>query len=100
MALTDDLNWVLQSDLLRVNATGEDQLGINTYLIKSISDKVGVGVRSEWWKNNGVSQYAVTTGVNIKPMDNLIVRPEIRFDWDDPNVGSETTFGIDAIVTF
>ena len=100
MALTDDLNWVLQSDLLRVNATGEDQLGVNTYLIKSISDKVGVGVRSEWWKNNGVSQYAVTTGVNIKPMDNLIVRPEIRFDWDDPNVGSETTFGIDAIVTF
>ena len=98
IAVQDDLNLVLQSDLVRVGSN--DQLGINSYLIKSISDKVGVGVRSEWWKNEGVSQYAVTTGVNIKPMDNLIVRPEIRFDWDDPNVGSETTFGVDAIVTF
>lgn len=97
-ALTDDLNLVVQSDLLRV-AT-EDQLGVNTYLIKSISDELGVGVRAEWWKNEGVSQYGITGGFNIKPMENLIVRPEIRYDWDDPNVGAQTTFGVDAIVTF
>ena len=97
-ALTDDLNLVVQSDLLRV-AT-EDQLGVNTYLIKSISDELGVGVRAEWWKNEGVSQYGITGGLNIKPMENLIVRPEIRYDWDDPNVGAQTTFGVDAIVTF
>ncbi len=99
-AITDDLNWILQSDLLRVDATGEDQLGVNTYLIKSISDKIGVGTRAEWWKNNGVSQYAVTYGLNIRPLENLIIRPELRHDWDDPNVGSESTFGIDAILTF
>ncbi len=100
IALQEDLNLVLQSDMVNIRDTGDDQLGINTYLIKSISEKIGVGVRSEWWKNGGTSQYAVTTGVNIKPMDNLIVRPEIRYDWDDPNVGSQTTFGVDAIVTF
>ena len=100
MSLTDDLNLVLQSDLLRIAATGEDDVGINTYLIKTISDKVGVGMRSEWWKNEGNSQYATTFGVNVKPTDNLIVRPEIRYDWDDPNVGSQTTFGTDVILTF
>ena len=98
VALSDDLNLVLQSDLVRVGA--DDDVGINTYLIKSLSDKLGVGVRTEWWKNEGDSQYAVTGGVNIKPTDNLIIRPEIRHDWHDPNVGSETTFGVDAILTF
>ena len=98
IALDDTLNLVLQSDLVRTG--NDDDVGINSYLIKSLNDKLGVGVRSEWWKNEGVSQYAVTTGLNIKPLDNLIVRPEVRFDWDDPNVGSETTFGVDAILTF
>lgn len=98
IALDDTLNLVLQSDLVRTG--NDDDVGINSYLIKSINDKIGVGVRSEWWKNEGVSQYAVTTGLNIKPMDNLTIRPELRFDWDDPTVGSETTFGIDAILSF
>lgn len=98
VALDDTLNLVVQSDLVRTG--NDDDVGINTYLIKSLNDKLGIGVRSEWWKNEGVSQYAVTGGVNIKPMDNLVIRPEIRHDWDDPTRGSETTFGIDAIVTF
>lgn len=98
VAIDDTLNLVVQSDLVRTG--NDDDVGINTYLIKSLNDKLGIGVRSEWWKNEGVSQYAVTGGVNIKPMDNLIIRPEIRHDWDDPNRGAETTFGIDAIVTF
>ena len=100
IAVSDSLNWVLQSDLVRITDIGDDDVGINSYLIKSINDKVGVGLRTEWWKNEGVSQYAVTYGANIKPMDNVIIRPEVRHDWDDPIVGSETTFGIDAILTF
>ena len=101
MSLSDDLNLVLQSDLLRISDTGEDDVGINTYLIKSISDKVGVGVRTEWWKNEGASQYATTFGVNIKPADNIILRPEIRHDWQLPAPdNSATIFGMDAILTF
>ena len=102
VALSDDLNYIFQSDLVRVSATGDDQVGINQYLIYSLNDQVGLGWRTEWWKNQGDSQYAMTWGVNVKPMDNVIIRPEIRYDWDMPAAGIQdaTTFGIDAIVTF
>ena len=96
--LADDLNLVLQSDVVRVG--DDDDLGVNTYLIKTINDQLGVGVRAEWWKNEGISQYNVTGGVNIKPTDNLTFRPELRYDWLDPNVGDQFTFGMDAIFTF
>ncbi len=105
IALSDDLNLVLQSDLVRISSVGDDDIGVNTYLIKSINDKLGAGVRAEWWKNEGNSQYAITWGLNVKPMDNLIIRPEIRYDWDLNGAGrggedDVATFGIDAIVTF
>ena len=96
--LADDLNLVLQSDLVRVGV--DDDVGVNTYLIKTINDRLGVGVRAEWWKNEGISQYNLTGGVNIKPMDNLTLRPEIRYDWMDPNAGEQVTFGMDAVLTF
>ncbi|APZ96307.1 porin [Fuerstiella marisgermanici] len=108
-ALTDDLNYVIQSDLVRTNDHDadpttpgkDDDIGINQYLIYSLSEKVGLGTRVEWWKNEGRSQYAATFGVNVKPMDNLIVRPEIRHDWKLAAPDSTaTTFGIDAILTF
>ncbi len=108
-ALTDNLNYVIQSDLVRTNdadanpATidADDDIGINQYLIYSVSEKVGLGTRMEWWKNEGRSQYAATFGVNVKPMDNLIIRPEIRHDWKvAAPVGSQTTFGMDVILTF
>jgi len=98
-ALSDDLNLILQSDLVRW-AGSDDDVGINTYLIKSINDELGVGARAEWWKNEGRSQYAVTYGLNIKPMENLVIRPELRHDWKDPTVGAESTFGVDAILSF
>ncbi len=98
VAVTDKLNYVLQSDMVRFKNFGgiNDEVGINQYLIYNVSDKIGVGTRFEWWKNEGKSQYASTLGVNIKPMDNVILRPEIRHDWmlNGPNE-SETTFGMD-----
>ena len=98
VAVTDNLNYVVQSDLLRIDAIGDDDVGLNQYLIYSVSEKIGVGIRAEWWKNEGNSQYALTGGVNIKPTDNLIIRPEIRHDYHLP--GDVTTFGMDAILTF
>jgi opacity protein-like surface antigen len=101
-ALADDLNYVIQSDLLDVGVgAGSAQVGVNQYLIKTVSDTIGVGVRSEWWKNNGLSQYALTGGVNVKVADNLIIRPEIRYDWELPTPsGDQFTVGMDAILTF
>lgn len=108
-ALTDNLNYVVQSDVTRTNdhdnsglTPGKDNdVGLNQYLIYSLSDMVGVGTRFEWWKDEGKSQYAATVGVNIKPVESFILRPEIRHDWLLPGANrSETTFGIDAIIVF
>ncbi len=107
VAVTDDLNYILQSDLVDTNspaagpfaAPGED-VGINQYLLYTVDDKVKVGTRVEWWKRDGNSQYAATFGVNVKPMENLVIRPEWRYDWAAPGLGTEPTFGVDAILTF
>jgi len=98
VALTDDLNLILQSDLVRVGTN--DDLGFMSYLMKNISDEISIGSRTEWWKRDGHSQFAATYGVNVRPMENLVIRPEVRHDWKDPTVGAETTFGVDAIVSF
>lgn len=108
VAVTDNLNYVAQSDILRTNGLGanNDTIGLNQYLIYTLSDMIGVGTRMEWWKTNGTSIYAATVGVNVRPMDNLVVRPEVRWQWEPGNdsgvIASEgdTIFGIDAIVTF
>ena len=115
-AVTDKFNYVLQSDLLRVASTGEDNVGIHQYFLYSLTDKVGLGTRLEWWKadtntgyapHGGVlpesgsfSYYAATFGVNYKPTQNLIIRPEYRYDWS-PAVGYEQGYvGVDVIALF
>jgi hypothetical protein len=80
------------------------------YLLYHFFDELGVGTRIEWWKAQGTSYYAVTGGLNIKPVPNLIIRPEGRFQWspsgDDGRnpiglpVDDQGLFGIDVILTF
>ena len=114
MQLTEKLNYVIQSDLLRVNGTGEDNVGLNQYLIYDVCDCFALGARVEWWKGDGVTGYApfgsvvgagshsyyeTTVGANVKLTDKVMVRPELRYDWS-PSLGyEESTFGIDVIVT-
>jgi hypothetical protein len=104
VTLTDDLNYVLQSDLVDTNSpagTPGEEVGINQYLFYAVDDNVKLGTRMEWWKRDGNSQYATTFGVNVKPMDNFIIRPEYRYDWAVPGGrGTASTFGVDAILTF
>jgi hypothetical protein len=99
LSLTDKLNYVLQSDYKRVDSTGDDDVGINQYLLYSLSDCLGVGARLEWWKDDGNSHNAVTAGINYRPHANLVFRPEIRHDWD-PVAFDQTTFGMDAILVY
>ena len=47
IAVSADLNLALQSDRVRIAAGGDDDVGINTYLIKCVCDKVGVDGRSK-----------------------------------------------------
>jgi hypothetical protein len=114
--LSDSLLWVAQSDYLDTeNAAGalnRKAYGQNHYLIKTINDCWAVGTRFEWWSNKTAATgrynvYASTVGVNYRPHANVLVRPEIRWDWDDERQAgledgddSQTTFGIDTIITF
>ena len=115
MQLTEKLAYIFQSDFGDIQHDGnaffgpggDEQLSINNYLIYTINEKLGVGGRFEWWKTGGgafsgigsFSIYEATLGANIKPLDNVIIRPEIRKDWSD-NLFDYTTFAVDAIVTF
>ncbi|GAB4149644.1 MAG: hypothetical protein Tsb009_24000 [Planctomycetaceae bacterium] len=100
MNVTENFNWVVQSDLVNTNGGGDHQYSLNQYFIYSISDCFGVGMRAEWWKNGGASQYEVTWGLNYRPYKNVVIRPEIRHDWNPANNNEFTTFGSDFIITF
>jgi hypothetical protein len=103
----------------------------------TINDKWSAGLRGEWFRdNNGIlvsnleqfsantfanagtpvsfpgDFFEITAGLNWKPNANLVVRPEIRYDWSDatgaagqkPYNGGTTAdqflFAVDAILTF
>lgn len=109
VALTDDLNYVAQTDLVETNAANDHQVGLNQYLLYTVNDCLSVGGRMEWWKSAGVSHYEATFGLNIRPHANLVIRPEVRQDWapgGNSMVGNGadsdnfTTWGIDAVVTY
>ncbi|TWT92104.1 porin [Stieleria varia] len=117
-ALSDKLNYVFQTDYLdtedNTGATVRETFDINQYLLYSVNDCLGYGARFEWYNEEGVFSpvgtsadiYALTLGVNYKPHANVIVRPEVRFDWDDDQVAGledgtdQTTFGFDTIFLF
>lgn len=115
VALTDSLNYVFQTDMLGIDAVGarnfnpadpttivsaNDQVGINQYLIYSYNDILSFGSRIEWWKSDGVSHYGYTSGVNIKLLDNLIMRPEFRQDWVPGLDFDEEIAACDMILTY
>ena len=102
--------------------------GIDQYLYYNINDCWKAGMRFEWFRDEdgtrvGLNRpsnpnkvpfvgnfYALTAGLNWLPNDNLIVRPEIRYDWfdgdqvrkpyDDGTDSSQLLLGIDAILVF
>lgn len=106
--LTDKLNYVFQTDLVRTNdqdadpttRDANDDIGINQYLFYTINDQLKAGTRVEWWRDDGTSNYEATWGVNVSPMDKLVIRPEIRYDWCPETAFDTTTFGVDAILSF
>jgi hypothetical protein len=119
-SVTDKLQYIFQSDFLDTqdsNSAGvRNTFGINQYLIYAINDCWAVGSRAEWYNNEGVYTpfgdetdiYALTAGLNYRPTANVIMRPEIRWDWDrngaadalENNSSNQFTFGMDTIFTF
>ena len=112
VTLTDKVNYVIQSDFVHTDEFDEDTIGINQYVFYTINDCLSLGSRVEWYKDDfqgaGFDDvYGATFGLNIKPHANVVIRPEVRFNWDFPaaaglpNGDSDlTVFGIDTYLTF
>ncbi|MGB7326202.1 MAG: porin [Rubripirellula sp.] len=131
--LTPKLSYVFQTDLLETEDaagnTDRETFDINQYLFRTINDYVQLGSRFEWWQVQADSSgyglptgaigdydvYALTLGLNVQPHANVMIRPEIRWDWVDGNKNrlaaadfgllegnsnDQTTFGIDTIFTY
>ena len=117
--LTDQLNYVFQTDTVNLQQLGS--IGVNNFLFYTINDKLAVGGGAEWYKSNltgNVGQgwesvYVTRAGLNIRPVNNLVIRPEYRYQWGseriinnltgtngDPGVANAGIFGIDAILTY
>lgn len=133
--LTDNLTYVLQHDYGQGVVTGQpiaEWYGLNQYLLYDINECWAAGVRFEWFRDDAGYRvtgarphnslngsyfpgafYEITAGLNWKPRENIIVRPEVRWDWYDAAGAAPATlpydagdradqflFGCDLIVTF
>ncbi len=108
-AMSDRMNYIFQTDYNTY--TNLKTLGINQYWFYTLNDCWTAGTRFEWWQvkagaGNDANLYALTTGLNYRHSGNLIIRPELRWDWDQDGVlinpGDNNTlgFGVDAIFTY
>ena len=101
--VSDNLQYVFQSDDLRTNNPGVNQfdtIGAVNYLFYKLNDKSKLGGRIEWWKADGTSYNELTIGWNYNALKNLVFRPEWRQDWS-PGAGiNEDTFAIDAVWSY
>ena len=121
IAMTDKLRYVFQTDFLdtenNVGLTVRDTVGINQYLVHSINDCLSLAARFEWWHFEGDSRgyygdqaaanfiasgdydvFDLTLGVQAKPHANVLIRPEIRWDWVDGNLAQlQPNTGVDFV---
>lgn len=116
--ITEDLNYVFQNDWLHTNAVGRDgrsgidSYSFNQYLFYTINDELAAGARGEIWTLDKSTIYQTTLGVNVKPHPNVVIRPEVRWQWSENDVDEaffgntlgiptgDTIFGVDAILTY
>ena len=101
MNLREDLNYVFQTDYKKVDgAVFDEDISINQYLFYTYNDFIKFGSRIEWWRNDGVSNYEYTSGVNIQLLSNLILRPELRKDWTPATGFDQDMTAVDMILTY
>jgi len=102
VAITSKLNYVIQSDFEDVqepNGDTDNDVAITQYLFYDVNESSAVGARFEWSNDDGESQFQTTLGVNVRPTENVVIRPEVRFQPDSNNY-DKTVFGVDAILVF
>ena len=103
--LTDSLRYVLHTSSLNLRTNQE--FGVVQYLFRDVNPCLGLGARLEWWKSDRFfggatsSTYGFTMGANYRPNANVVLRPEVRWDWGALAVDrGEAIIGIDAVITF
>ncbi len=107
--LTNRWKYVIESDFMdndRWLGSTKDAIGISQYLMYELNDCWAIGARYEWFKFGalrGTTEYnSLTLGVNYRPMSNVVIRPEIRWnDYDNVLPLRDTSLlGIDAVITY
>jgi hypothetical protein len=120
----DKWTYVLHHDLgsNTNNPNGDASwYGIGQYVIRKINDCWSAGGRLEWFDDpqgvrvvpgNEGSYYEATLGLNYKPHANVVLRPEVRWDWfagdaapgnlpfNNGQSNNQFAGGFDMIVTF
>ncbi|MGL4464337.1 MAG: porin, partial [Planctomycetia bacterium] len=113
--VTDDLKYVIQHDHGYQtagavdnfgNAASAEWYGVNQYLLYTVNDKLGIGLRGEWFRDDDGARvirarsfsalspdgsafppgaagnyYAVSLAANYALTDCVTLRPEARWDW-------------------
>jgi hypothetical protein len=110
--LTDNLQWVAQSDIGEqkggsgvTSGQNAEWYGFNNYMFYTLNDQWQIGGRAEWFRDDDGARvsavgagnpavgpfagdfYEVTLGANWRPFGNMVLRPAMRWDWFDPNAG-------------
>jgi hypothetical protein len=122
--ITSRWSYVFQFDYAdNYNLPAGDHLwyGIDQYLFYKVSDCWGFGGRFEWFRDddgvrvipgNAGNYFEMASGINWKPHANVMVRPELRYDWyqgvvgqngnpfNNGNATSQLSGGCDVIFTF
>lgn len=102
--LAPKLQYVGQIDFLGLQTADEYALINSLYYCHNRC--LAFGTRLEWWKSNqlqadSASTYDFTMGVNYRPQANILIRPEVRWDWGQSAVDNgDVNFGFDMIFTF
>ena len=112
VALTDQLTYVLHHDLVDYSGTTGGEVraySVNNYVLYDLSETVGVGLRGEWWSPEVAPGdyrdiFQFTAGLNLRIADNVVIRPEARYDHDPDGVvgapNEDWGFGVDAVISF
>lgn len=117
----EKLHYIFQHDFgfqeqAAVNNQDAYWYGVNQYLFYDVNDSISVGVRAEWFRDDGDSRlnigasgsyFAISTGLNWSPQPWLKIRPEIRYDWvdadaqayDNQTESNQLLFSMDMVVT-
>jgi len=129
--LNDQTRYILQHDLgYQERGTPLSQrtakwYGVNQYLITDLTDCLSAGTRFEWFRDHnnarilgipseeGANYFNLTLGLNWRPAPNMVIRPELRWDWsnvtppfgldgvyDDFSDKNQFTLGTDVILSF